>query len=761
MLPIKTLFRLKVLLVFVVLLAVTVTMSSCRHDDTSSGYVPPPNTMPVYDSPYTYSSAVFDSVQEVYKLATVTANELINYIEAPNQTEVNCFTSGSKSLSYTDTDSSGSLNSGDTLTISYTSCRNDDFNGIANGSLALILNSVSISDINGKTGLVTKVDVTVTDFTLQEIDRDISIANNVFSVSVDYDPSVGANLAVSSDQISVKIGTGLEILNNLLITQTSNYTNGIIELDVNGNVQSTNNNAQYSFTTVIKLSQYYLAQNPHDGYLDVKRNDGSTIRFSAPDSSSYLNSMQYYSDENGDGVFESGPFGLSDWISTPNNLFMLFRGENVSPSTIPPNTNTTPVLFYITSTSPSPNTTGVGFNTPVIVTFNNDIDVKSVMPYNISISTGTATQTNFPNTSFDITTQGNSISINLNRIMEHNTSYTVSMSPSIRDTSGNSLSYSDTLLRFSFTVKPYNNKIDIGQALTRMIYDDVNNVIYGIDKVNKKLLSIDVATNSVLSIYNLTYRPDDLCIDSINNRIFIVNNGSSFISEFDLLQAKITNNIPFSALIDSNTYGEPRYRIACLPNKLILTDAGFQPGLWSVDLTIANPVAVSLTTTVRGVGDFIVSPDGTSLYYWAQNSWSSPSWGGLKRINLTDFTLTDSTKINSYESFPSNRDIYAPVFINTNSTQIINHRYIFNANNLGQIYYTFPVDETIYAADFTNNRIASRSSIYELTNYNPIAFTPTKKATQMLFVNSGLLYMMVNEQSALYYMDPSIAGNVQ
>ncbi len=761
MLPIKTQFRINVLIVIAILFTVSVTISSCRHDENNGGSDPLPASQPYvpsYDNPYTYSAAVFDSVHEVYQIATIATNELLNYIETPNQVEINCFTSGSKSLNYIDTDSSASINSGDTLTITYSNCRNDDFNGIANGAFSLVLNSLSISDINGKTGLVTELSVSVSTFTLQEIDRDISIANGVFSISVNYDPSVSANLTVSSNQITVQIGTGLEILNNIQIMQTSNYTNGIIELDVKGDVQSANQDGQYSFATVIKLSQYYQAQNPHDGYLDIKRNNSSTIRFSAPAATAYSNSMQYYFDNEGDGIFEVGPISLSQW-TTPNSLFVLFRGENVSPLTTPPNSNTSPALFYVTSVSPSPNTTGVGFNTPVIVTFNNDIDINTLRPYYVSVSTGTAAQIGIQYTNFDVTAQGNSININLNRIMEHNTSYMVSLSSSITDTSGNSLSYSDPLLRFSFTVKPYNNKIDIGQALTRMIYDDVNDLIYGIDKVNKNLLSIDVATNTVLSNYNLTYRPDDLCLDINNNRIFIVNNGSSFISEFDLIQAKVINNIPFSAPIDSNSSGEPRYRIACLPTRLILTDAGYQPGLWSVDLTSANPVAISLTTTVRGVGDFIVSPDETSLFYWAQNSWSSPSWGGLNRISLTDFTVTDKTN-SSYETFSYNRPIYVPVFINPNTTQIINHRYIFNTNNLGQTYYTFPVGETILAVDFTNNRIASHSSIYELTNYNPIAFTPTKKATQMLFVNSGLLYMMVNDQSALYFMDPNVVGIV-
>ena len=760
MLSVEKLFKLKFLFIIVSLTIVSFTTSSCRHDSDgdSNPYQPP--TFPTYEDPYAYSSAVFDPAQEVYKIASAATNDLLRYISAPSVTEVNCSISGSKSFTYNDTDTSGDINSGDTFGVNYNSCRDDDFNGIANGDLALALNTITISDISGLTGLLSDLGITVTNFTIREIDRDIAISNGDFAVSVNYDPSVSANFTVTSDAIAVQIGEGLETLSNIQIVQISNYTNGIIEIGLNGELQSENHNNNFSFGTVVNFSQYYLSTDPYDGYIDIKRDNSSTIRFSAPENTTYLSSMQYYTDANDDGVFETGPVGLSQWLSTDTNkLFELFNSINVSPSTTPPNTNKPSPLFFISSVSPSPNAVDVAFNAPVVVTFNNDIDTNSLYPYYVSVYTGTTTQSSIPNTNYDVTAQGNTLEINLNRVLEPSASFTITLSSSIRYILGNPLSYSDSLMSFSFTVIPYNNKIDIGSSLARLIYDNVNNVIYAIDKINKTLVTIDVATNTVSKTHTLTYRPDDICLDLSNSRMFIVNTGSSFITEFDLTLSTVTRNIPFSAPIDSNSSGDPRYRISCLPNKLILTDASFQPGLWSVDLSTPTPITTDLTTLVRGVGNFTIASDEASLYYWRQTSWSSPSWSGMNRIDLTSssFSLLDSNSL-GYESLPRNTGGYVPVFINPMTNQIINHRYVFNSLNLNQTYYTFPLGETILATDFSNNRVASHSTIYDLTTYNPVAFTPTKKANQMLFVNSGLLYMMVNDQSAMYYMDPSVTN---
>jgi hypothetical protein len=90
-----------------------------------------------------------------------------------------------------------------------------------------------------------------------------------------------------------------------------------------------------------------------------------------------------------------------------------------------------------------------------------------------------------------------------------------------------------------------------------------------------------------------------------------------------------------------------------------------------------------------------------------------------------------------------------PVILLENRGQLICKRMLLGANDLAQVFYAFPED--IYAVNPQENRAAGKQGIYELEYNNLIAKTPRPDVDILFFDRTGVLYMMVNEKSGLYY----------
>lgn len=318
----------------------------------------------------------------------------------------------------------------------------------------------------------------------------------------------------------------------------------------------------------------------------------------------------------------------------------------------------------------------------------------------------------------------------------------------ILDRNGNRLSGGQ---EFTFTTAPLSTVINVGMAMNAFTYDAGKNLLYGVNNANRKLLVVDLATKALTTSIDLTYRAADLCLHTPSNRLFLVNENSSFITEIDLATNVVTNVISWSA----NRWGDGTtptpFEIVCGAEKLYVVDGQWSPALWTINL--APPYATTEQGTVPDVGGLALSANESTLYSWYQYGWSA----GSANSHVSRFDLTAGQFVFGEQSstgYPQhNRDpLNAPIFYDEAGGRVINKQYIFNAHNLSQIINRFNDTDVIYGADFSRGRLASKKRIFSLTDFRTLRTVPIADPDDLFFDKDGNFYMIKNTKSAIYYL---------
>jgi len=90
-------------------------------------------------------------------------------------------------------------------------------------------------------------------------------------------------------------------------------------------------------------------------------------------------------------------------------------------------------------------------------------------------------------------------------------------------------------------------EIDVKMAIDNFKFSEINNKIYALNKINKKLLIINAATKSLEKTISLNYNPSDLCLSSDNKTLYIINEEAKGITQINLEDYSITREIPWAA----------------------------------------------------------------------------------------------------------------------------------------------------------------------------------------------------------------------
>ena len=89
--------------------------------------------------------------------------------------------------------------------------------------------------------------------------------------------------------------------------------------------------------------------------------------------------------------------------------------------------------------------------------------------------------------------------------------------------------------------------------------------------------------------------------------------------------------------------GEGHYHVRCAGSRIYLVDATWEPGLWFVDVSAQDPEAVEVPE-VTGVGDLVLTEDGSQLYYVQRVGWSAGFAGSdISRVEVDTWALLDET----------------------------------------------------------------------------------------------------------------------
>ena len=288
----------------------------------------------------------------------------------------------------------------------------------------------------------------------------------------------------------------------------------------------------------------------------------------------------------------------------------------------------------------------------------------------------------------------------------------------------------------------------------RVAYDATTNIAYGLDATNRRLSKIDLASGTA-TYANVVQVPNDGCVDARRGRLYVVNKGSTLITEYATSDLTAVRDITWAGMDWGPT--ETHFKITCAPDKLYVVDGAWAPALFTVEgLDSATPTVTDRTATVSGVGGLALNAAATDLYYWYQYGWSAGSLStSVRRLQSSNLAMIDQ----SSASVPSfTRDpLDAPILLDETRGLVFVKNKVFDILNLARLVYSLPstfdtfsgAAENAYALDAQRGRLATKNYVYDLVRYDIVTPTIMSRADQMFFDASGVLWFLSVPDGAL------------
>lgn len=303
--------------------------------------------------------------------------------------------------------------------------------------------------------------------------------------------------------------------------------------------------------------------------------------------------------------------------------------------------------------------------------------------------------------------------------------------------------------------------ISIEGKVFRVVYDPEQNIAYGLDASNRRLAKIDLTKGDIVYA-DVVQVPNDACLNAQRQRLFVVNKGSSLITEYDARDLSRVRDIAWSP--SDWRSSETRFKIYCAPQRVYLADGAWTPGLFSFDVADdAEPAVVDHSEQIAGVGGLVVNALGSELFYWKQVGWSAGNLNTSVHRLAADLSELDV----SGDVADFNRDpLDAPLLLDEGRGLIFSKSKIFDATNLTKLVYSLPSEydtfggasENAYALDAAHGRVATKNFVYELEQYKIVSSTVVDDADQLFFDANGALWFLSISSGTLakQVIEPSV-----
>jgi hypothetical protein len=297
--------------------------------------------------------------------------------------------------------------------------------------------------------------------------------------------------------------------------------------------------------------------------------------------------------------------------------------------------------------------------------------------------------------------------------------------------------------------------IALNGKISRLTYDATNHIAYGLDAANRAIAKIHLASGAV-TYTPVVQVPNDACVDLARGRLFVVNKGSAILSEYKLDDLSTAREITWAGL--DNDPAVTHFHIYCTPSKLYVVDGAWTPGLFTVeDLDAQTPTVTDRTSTISGVGGMAFNSTFSDFYYWYQLGWGAGSLNtSTRRVAAATWMQLDQSTVTTAQGYV--RDpLDAPLLLDETRNLIFSKNIVFDSTNLTRRVFTLPgsvdslkgAQETTYALHAGLGRIATRRYVYELSRYDVVSSTLTRRADQMFFDRDGLLWYLTTSQNRL------------
>ncbi|MCX6856971.1 MAG: choice-of-anchor D domain-containing protein [Verrucomicrobia bacterium] len=242
---------------------------------------------------------------------------------------------------------------------------------------------------------------------------------------------------------------------------------------------------------------------------------------------------------------------------------------------------------------------------------------------------------------------------------------------------------------------------DYTQLLTDYQSPRMLGVIRGVNAASSLLVGMHASTLKVQNLLSLPPDITDSDITTDGKLLYAISFSGRTISEVDLetFMLRSTRSIPTPA--DAGTTAPYHYHIeAGRPGIVYYTDAATNPQLHVFDFNAGTDLSTFTLSSGAGIGDFVVTPNGSTIYAWSQTGWTGAGTSELVRLSAGTDTLT-MTGQSSATLFQAPLD--TPVFFTAGRAAVIakNHQF---AADLSTARQHSPL--AFYAASAYGNALA-------------------------------------------------------
>ncbi len=289
--------------------------------------------------------------------------------------------------------------------------------------------------------------------------------------------------------------------------------------------------------------------------------------------------------------------------------------------------------------------------------------------------------------------------------------------------------------------------------VVRLVDDPVRSLTYGVQQNGTAagaVIFINPLTNTPVANITVGGRPTDFDIKADGSELIVICSATREIYAINLETRAVSEVIPL-ALFGTGDVAVTSPHVAYGPAEtLYYTDGSWAPLLrvmTRADRLVVQAVRIDTLNATEnssgnGVGDFVVSPDGTALYGWAQYGWGA-GWAGSYPSKFSIGSNGRLTHVaagaSSYPTAMSRDPLTTPALISADSTQVFLKQFGFASSDITTPSATFT--GPVYAISPGGEITTTTNAIYERsTGIKVHTFTPSSTVQVITSDYSRLVY---------------------
>lgn len=288
-------------------------------------------------------------------------------------------------------------------------------------------------------------------------------------------------------------------------------------------------------------------------------------------------------------------------------------------------------------------------------------------------------------------------------------------------------------------------------------------LIRGLNAEPSLLVGLHPRTLAVQSILKLPTDITDADITTDGKLLYAISFAERSISEVDLGSFSLVRTQAIPMPNDAGRTAAYHYHVeAGRPGTVYYTDAAINPKLHVFDFVAGSDLSTFTFNNGAGIGDFLVTSDGTSIYAWSQTGWGLTGSSSLARIDCSTSVLH---QLSMSAATLSQAPLDAPVLYSAARDAVITKTQKFKPDLSNS--QTFP-SSSFYAASAYGTVLASVNQLidsvtgttlqtYSGSSNGVQAFTGDQTGLLYIHAATGLLTRLEVPNLSAAEMSPRLA----